>query len=90
MFVNQIRLFKNYQNPAKAEAMPNFEKELTLSIIKKSMMPRGRNAGSRSHDFFLPVGYIFSGKMFSLPVGLPVGLTTGNAQNVPVAEKNFR
>jgi hypothetical protein len=55
MLYNEIRLFKNYPNPAKAEAMPNFEKELTLSIIEKLMMPRGRNAGSRSHDFFLPI-----------------------------------
>jgi hypothetical protein len=54
-FVNQIRLFKNYPNPAKAEAMPNFENELTLSIIKKLMMPRGRNEGSHSNDFFLPI-----------------------------------
>jgi len=55
MFVNKIRLFKNYPNPAKAEAMPNFEIEPTLSIIKKLLMPRGRSVGSRSHDFFLPI-----------------------------------
>ena len=89
MFVNEIRLLKNYPNPAKAEAMPNFEIELTLNIIKKIMMPWGRNVGSGSYDFFLPIGHIFSDNMFSLPVDPPVASTTGKAKKVPVAEKKF-
>jgi hypothetical protein len=40
--------------PAKAEAMPNFENELTHSSIKILMMPWGGNIDSRSLDFFLP------------------------------------
>jgi len=70
--------------------MPNFEIERTLNIIKKIMMPWGRNVGSGSYDIFLPTRYIFSGNMFSLPVDPPVASTTGKAKNVPVAEKNFR